>query len=179
MPSPRCSCKRLDQMDIQRLTAFVRESNLIEGINREPTREEVEAHERVWRCFSISAQALGDFQAVVAPGKPLRENPGMNVRIGNHVPVEGGPHVLRALQKICRDAMGGQFVWTTHVEFEILHPYMDGNGRTGRALWMWQMHHTNRDPFALSFLHRFYYQTLDCCGGLVKRRKPKKESPAT
>jgi len=38
---------------------------------------------------------------------------------------------------------------------------MDGNGRTGRAIWAWQMQRLGRDPFALPFLHRFYYQTLE------------------
>jgi hypothetical protein len=39
--------------------------------------------------------------------------------------------------------------------------YMDGNGRTGRAMWAWQMHGLGHDPFALPFLRRFYYQTLE------------------
>ena len=50
--------------------------------------------------------------------------------------------------------------WKMHVDFETLHPFMDGNGRTGRALWAWHMRRLDLDPFALSFLHRFYYQTL-------------------
>lgn len=43
----------------------------------------------------------------------------------------------------------------------MLHPFMDGNGRTGRAVWAWAMQRDGQDPFALSFLHRFYYQTLE------------------
>jgi len=38
---------------------------------------------------------------------------------------------------------------------------MDGNGRSGRAIWAWQMLGDEQDPFAIPFLHRFYYQTLD------------------
>ena len=37
------------------------------------------------------------------------------------------------------------------------HPFTDGNGRSGRALWLWQMN--NHAPFG--FLHTFYYQTLE------------------
>ena len=45
--------------------------------------------------------------------------------------------------------------------YEMLHPFMDGNGRSGRALWAWMMLRLGQDPFALLFLHRFYYQTLE------------------
>ncbi len=147
-----------------RLVTFVRESNLIEGITRDPTLDEIEAHERFLRLFQVSATALGDLQAVIAPGKPLREKPGMNVRVGNHIAPDGGPNILRRLQALLRKATSSTDPWETHIAYETLHPYMDGNGRTGRALWAWQMHAIGRDPFALPFLHRFYYQTLDHVG---------------
>ena len=49
--------------------------------------------------------------------------------------------------------------WVFHVQYERLHPFTDGNGRSGRALWAWQMMR-RREGLALGFLHRFYYQTL-------------------
>ena len=49
-----------------------------------------------------------------------------------------------------------------HRRYETLHPFMDGNGRSGRILWAWQMiHHDIRPGLSLGFLHAFYYQTLD------------------
>jgi hypothetical protein len=45
-----------------------------------------------------------------------------------------------------------------HVRYETLHPFTDGNGRTGRALWYWMMVGSSRAD--LGFLHAFYYQTL-------------------
>ena len=48
--------------------------------------------------------------------------------------------------------------WALHKHFESLHPFLDGNGRTGRALWLWMMGGIAQVP--LGFLHTFYYQTL-------------------
>ena len=45
--------------------------------------------------------------------------------------------------------------------YETLHPFMDGNGRSGRILWAWQMIEHNIAPgLSLGFLHAYYYQTL-------------------
>ena len=141
---------------------FIRESNRIEGILRDPTEDEIAAHERLMKLSQLHTTTVGNFQAVIAPGKPLRERPDMNVRVGNHIAPEGGPNIIHRLQRILSNANdASRSPWSVHVAFETLHPYMDGNGRTGRAIWAWQMQGFGRDPFALPFLHRFYYQTLD------------------
>lgn len=140
---------------------FLWESNQIEGIERGPSVDEIVAFAKFMQLFSVSATALGDLQAVFAPGKPIREREGMNVRVGRYVAPPGGPNIVRRLQAICREANSGADPWKTHVRFEKLHPYMDGNGRTGRMLWAWMMYVQGKQPFALSFLHRFYYQTLE------------------
>ncbi len=140
---------------------FIRESNAIEGILREPTRDEIEAAERFMQQFSVSFTELNDFQAVCAPDKPLRDQLGMDVSVGDYVAPLGGPNIARRLHTLLNRANSSQDPWEIHCRFEILHPYIDGNGRTGRILWAWQMQGLGRRPFGLPFLHRFYYQTLE------------------
>lgn len=147
-----------------RLESFLHESNIIEGIHREPYAVETEAFERFLALSAPSLQDVNDLQFVFAPNMPLRERVGMNVRVGNYVAPPGGLEIRDQLRGILITAECGDSPWKTHVAFEMLHPYCDGNGRTGRMLWAWHMQRLGRDPFALPFLHRFYYQTLEAAG---------------
>ena len=142
------------------LVDFVRESNAIEGILREPTAKEIAAFEALLGRKEMTIEDLNSFQTIVAPGNPIRNSPHMNVRVGNHIAPRGGREIVDQLTLICANADSTD-PWKAHVAFETLHPYLDGNGRTGRALWAWQMLKANQDPFALPFLHRWYYQTLE------------------
>ena len=53
--------------------------------------------------------------------------------------------------------------WSLYVDFEVLHPFLDGNGRAGRALWAWQMLRFRPDLVgtALAFVHPAAYAALE------------------
>lgn len=142
--------------------AFVAESNRIEGITRPPRKSEIEAHLAFLALPEIRQADLEAFVAVVAPGKPIRDRIGMNVTVGNHRPPGGGRNILQDLYTILTRANRGINPHTVHRDYETLHPFMDGNGRSGRVLWLWQMLRHRADPYVLrrGFLHTFYYQTL-------------------
>jgi Fic/DOC family protein len=144
------------------LVPFLRESLGIEGIHREPTDTEVLETIAFLRLTEITVPALVDLVAVYAPGHRLRDKPTLNVRVGNYVAPKGGKDLVQRLEVLLSEINHGAVnPWRGHVAYEMLHPFTDGNGRSGRALWAWHMLKNGRDPFGLSFLHRFYYQTLE------------------
>lgn len=133
---------------------FIRESNRIEGIHRAPSDEEIYAHLALLDLPRVTVAALCYFVSAVAPGHRLRDKPGLDVRVGRHVAPRGGPEIADQLEIILT---GGLDAYHRHVAYEMLHPFTDGNGRSGRALRLRDM-----GGYApLGFLHKFYYQTLE------------------
>lgn len=136
---------------------FVTESNRIEGILRPPTVQELSATADFVLGPMPTVNSLCKLARVYAPDKGLlRNQKGMNVRVGSHVAPPGGSQLhddLIALLATIEDADPFEF----HIAYETLHPFLDGNGRTGRALWAWQVF--NRGDIAAldrGFLHSFY-----------------------
>lgn len=141
------------------LERFLRESLAIEGIERGPTPAETRAT-LAFLAGDLTVDAVLALQAVYAPGKPFRDRVGMDVRVGDHVAPPGNPWMRDHLEHV----LNNSDPYSGHVAFELLHPFMDGNGRTGRAVWAWLMVHAGRPPFALPFLHRWYYDSLAAAG---------------
>lgn len=147
------------------LLVFVAESNRIEGITRPVKDEELLAHEEFLRLKEVGVADLGVLVRVLAPHAKLRSLH-RRVRVGNHYPPKGGPEILYKLAGLLTKIGSGAIApWQAHIEYETLHPFTDGNGRSGRALWAWQMRNAGAERFVtMGFLHLFYYQTLDNVG---------------
>lgn len=140
------------------LRRFVAESNRIEGITRPPSNAEIKAHEAFLGYPGLCVADFKSFVDIIAPGHGIRDQPHLNVRVGNHVAPQGGSDIPIRLHGI----LAIPHPFDQHVAYEKLHPFTDGNGRSGRVLWLRSMLRQGRDPYALQrgFLHTFYYQTL-------------------
>ena len=148
---------------------FIRESNHIERISRDPSRAEVEEYWCFMKLRCVEIEDLILFVSIYQPGMRLRTEKGMNVFVGSYTPPPGGPEIRKKLQALL-DALNEHKLspFELHLAYENLHPFTDCNGRSGRMLWMWQM------QFApLGFLHTFYYQALAAPSSRATEEKKK------
>jgi hypothetical protein len=144
------------------VTEMVAESLRIEGITRNPSEAEKTEFVRFVGRDKITINELKKFVEVYEPGAQLRNQVGLDVSVGDYLAPLGGPGVEQALESLldftCVSHDLSPSPWFIHTQYELLHPFTDCNGRSGRALWYWTMRGT--PLFKLGFLHAFYYQTL-------------------
>lgn len=142
------------------LKRFVVESNRIEGIAVTRQRE-VDAHRDFIALPAMGVDDLVALVGVLQPDAVLRSRIGLNVRVGSHIPPAGGREIKTRLEELLA-FLPRSTPFQNHVAYETLHPFTDGNGRSGRALWLWQMHNSGAYHHQeIGFLRSFYFQTLE------------------
>lgn len=134
---------------------FVKESNAIEKIFREPLQSEIDELGRFISLPEITVEQLEKFVSIYEPSAKMRDQYGMNVRIGSYYPPFGSPDMRNQLALFLKESDKWN-AYLLHIFYEKIHPFTDCNGRSGRALWLWK--HQNIEE---SFLLKFYYQALD------------------
>ena len=82
----------------------------------------------------------------------------IQVYIGNHTPPQ--PMLITYLVEKMFDSMQWD-PWMFHCEFESIHPFVDGNGRIGRALYNAMLIKNGDKPVIIESKKRFeYYHKL-------------------
>ena len=151
-------------LDIQILVDFAHESNRIEGINS--LALDVPHGYALGQLLSVDRMLtvadVDEFVRTIQPDASFRSLPGLDVYVGNHRPIPGGPRVMAEMVQLLLEINNNLYhPFGTHKMYETLHPYTDGNGRSGRALWLWQMHKYHGYKAERLFLWQWYYQSLD------------------
>ena len=138
-----------------KLFEFLTESNFIE---REPEPNKGEIFSALKFLDNPSLETLKSYVHATS-GASIRNKPTMNVRVGDHVAPQGGDSIPIAVEMILDAVIENKspiYAFKHHVEYETLHPFMDGNGRSGRLIWYFQM----KENAPIGFLQQWYYQTL-------------------
>jgi len=114
-------------------------------------------HEDVLRLHGIMA---GD---VMDQGEAGRYRT-MRVRVGGYVPpppAEVSGLMFELLEWWNNEAVGLSPVLSSaivHYRFEAIHPFADGNGRTGRALALWELYRRGFDSHHIFSVDEFYWE---------------------
>ena len=139
------------------LVLFQAESNRIEGIQC-VTQAEVEALQTMIDSERLWTNELIAYVSVIQPDARIRDAANVpGVRVGRHIAPPSGPKLVVDLEDLLDRVNNGLITaHDAHCAYETLHPFTDGSGRSGRALWLWMR---NGDA-PLGFLHQFYYDTL-------------------
>lgn len=142
-----------------KLLEFLLESNKIER-KHGYTPGELIAYKKF---LKLELPTITDIERVmdhIQPDAILRDTPSApNVSVGRHIAPNSGPGIRRELEALM-NTLDIHSPWQFHRLYEFLHPFTDGNGRTGRLIWLWQMVNMYDWRFERPFLHQFYYQTL-------------------
>ncbi len=158
---------KLNKYNQYELRDFIRESNLIEGIVREPTGHEIVASTSFLRLPNLTVKDMITIVNVYQPDAVIRDETNLNVIVNNYVAPEGDPKIPLHLEYLLHRAKRSvASPYEVHVEYQVLHPFTDGNGRSGRILWLWMMLRQDFRRYSKyrmpphGFLQMYYYQSL-------------------
>lgn len=155
--------KDMSKTEAFEIQKFLEMSNAIEGIDEPVTQSDVDV---VWMFINkdtVYVQDVNDLVYYFQPDARLRDGIGCHaaVKLGDYTPPPAGHHILDRLNellvKVNLYVENPYQAYDLHIEYESLHPYSDGNGRSGRIL-LYRMLKGNFGPY--DFLTWWYIQSM-------------------
>lgn len=145
---------------------YIHESNLIEGYDN-PLADNLSFDAWVWLnkqpVLTLSPEIICQLQKkIVAFQADLEvawrgQFRKIDVRVGNYACPD--PKDIGRLMRSWLSAYTFTHPHTSHVEFEKIHPFVDGNGRTGRILMWWlQVNRGETPTLILNSKKQDYYK---------------------
>lgn len=143
---------------------YFRQSNLIEGV-KDPRElpKSVTAWKFLLECDTLTKPIVQDVHRVIMQGL-LKEHIGDWRPYDVRVSVYECPSWL-VIPEMMDDWFNDMKVWQDldpkecHINFERIHPFVDGNGRVGRMLMWWHEVKLDREPTLITYAGRYeYYQ---------------------
>ncbi len=145
---------------MENLLSFITESNKIEGEKTFPDLE-LPIYEW-WLANELNEDNLKELHKRLCDARnQLKEG---ERGVWRKVPVYVGrkemtnPGQIRRLMIQFFGDLAALSPFEAHKLYERIHPFVDLNGRTGRAIWLHQM--IKKQDVPLGFLHIWYYQSL-------------------
>lgn len=152
-----------------KIDQWIRESNLIENID-DP--KEDKRSQMAWNWFKDQALTLDiilqlhrkicrrQFKMDKISNSQLGKWRTVEVRVGPRVCIPS-VQVPKAMQDWADGWIGEKLtegdIQNCHVQFERVHPFRDGNGRTGRMIMNWQMVHNGFSTLLIEAKNRWEY----------------------
>ena len=146
------------------MKGHIRQSNLIEGIDdQKEDKQSMVAWDYLKNLKQISHKDIKKVQKIITLHQPLRPDHrgyyrNVNVRVGNRLCPEWNmiPHLMANFIIDWRKNNPLE----NHITFEKIHPFVDGNGRTGRMLMWWQQIKNGEEPTLFKADERQEYYKL-------------------
>lgn len=137
---------------------MLRESNLIEGVEGKTALTQARrAWDYVMMYDSLNNQIVKETHRILMEKQPIeRKYRGdwrdVPVSIGGQIKSQSKPVLDSLMRDWCKktNTVGKNFdPVTLHIDFENIHPFIDGNGRMGRILLNWHLVKRNNSPLLI------------------------------